>query len=341
MTRLSVGCRCIRYGIDRRVAAAAVQRRIGCLDVAADPSWNGRARWLEAISRFGGTVSGAPDFAYRLCIERVPDGALQIARSKRLAPGVLGFGAHPVRRHCGISPRASARRVSISARCIPAMGWRRPRCLSPGAGRRGLRGRACGSRRIGRASPTELASGSEIVDADSRGRGPRIRIVAPAGHAVSDGMRVAGGSAEAVASPDGVGEIWFSGPSVADVLLEQCRRHGRRVRARRGQGLAAHGRPGFSAGRPPVCCGTPEGHDHCPRGRICIPRISKRPWNRTWTCCARAGSRPLRSSARAGEAIGIAAEIGNERARIEYPWIALPGRSRGWSRAGTMSGRRW
>ena len=30
------------------------------------------ARWLQAISQYGGTFSGGPDFAYRLCAERVP-----------------------------------------------------------------------------------------------------------------------------------------------------------------------------------------------------------------------------------------------------------------------------
>ena len=33
-------------------------------------------RWLEAISEYGGTISGGPDFAYRLCSERVSDTAL-------------------------------------------------------------------------------------------------------------------------------------------------------------------------------------------------------------------------------------------------------------------------
>ncbi|WP_295473025.1 non-ribosomal peptide synthase/polyketide synthase [uncultured Pseudomonas sp.] len=33
-------------------------------------------RWLEAISRFGGTISGGPDFAYRLCCERIHDNKL-------------------------------------------------------------------------------------------------------------------------------------------------------------------------------------------------------------------------------------------------------------------------
>jgi len=34
-------------------------------------------RWLEAISEYGGTISGGPDFAYRLCSERVSDSALE------------------------------------------------------------------------------------------------------------------------------------------------------------------------------------------------------------------------------------------------------------------------
>ena len=33
-------------------------------------------RWLEAISEYGGTISGGPDFAYRLCSERVSESAL-------------------------------------------------------------------------------------------------------------------------------------------------------------------------------------------------------------------------------------------------------------------------
>ncbi|AKJ99447.1 peptide synthase [Pseudomonas chlororaphis] len=34
-------------------------------------------RWLEAISEYGGTISGGPDFAYRLCSERVSEAALE------------------------------------------------------------------------------------------------------------------------------------------------------------------------------------------------------------------------------------------------------------------------
>lgn len=34
------------------------------------------ARWLQALSQYGGTVSGGPDFAYRLCVERISNSAL-------------------------------------------------------------------------------------------------------------------------------------------------------------------------------------------------------------------------------------------------------------------------
>jgi amino acid adenylation domain-containing protein len=52
-------------------------------------------RWLEAITRHRATVSGAPDFAYRLCVERVRDSQL---RGIDLSSWRIAFsGAEPVR----------------------------------------------------------------------------------------------------------------------------------------------------------------------------------------------------------------------------------------------------
>lgn len=52
-------------------------------------------RWLEAISRNRGTFSGGPDFAYRLCAERVRDE--DIARLD-LSHWRLAFtGSEPIR----------------------------------------------------------------------------------------------------------------------------------------------------------------------------------------------------------------------------------------------------
>lgn len=52
-------------------------------------------RWLEAISRFGGTISGGPDFAFRLAVERISDavlGGLDLRRWR-----VAFSGSEPVR----------------------------------------------------------------------------------------------------------------------------------------------------------------------------------------------------------------------------------------------------
>ncbi|MGY2290044.1 non-ribosomal peptide synthetase [Pseudomonas sp. SDO528_S397] len=52
-------------------------------------------RWLEAISQYGGTISGGPDFAYRLCSERVSDSALERLDLSRWR--VAYSGSEPIR----------------------------------------------------------------------------------------------------------------------------------------------------------------------------------------------------------------------------------------------------
>ena len=54
-------------------------------------------RWLEAISEYGGTISGGPDFAYRLCSERVSESALERLDLSPLARGLFGFRTDPSR----------------------------------------------------------------------------------------------------------------------------------------------------------------------------------------------------------------------------------------------------
>ncbi|MBN3815030.1 AMP-binding protein, partial [Paraburkholderia sp. Ac-20347] len=53
-------------------------------------------RWLDAIARHRGTISGAPDFAYRLCAERIND---ETRAKLDLSSWRLAFsGSEPVRR---------------------------------------------------------------------------------------------------------------------------------------------------------------------------------------------------------------------------------------------------
>jgi fatty-acyl-CoA synthase len=51
--------------------------------------------WLEAISRYRGTISFAPDFAYELCVRRVKDS--QIASLDLSSWRIAGCGAEPIR----------------------------------------------------------------------------------------------------------------------------------------------------------------------------------------------------------------------------------------------------
>ena len=53
-------------------------------------------RWLEAISRYGGTTSGGPNFAYELCARKIePGGAARGSTCRRWR--VAFNGAEPVR----------------------------------------------------------------------------------------------------------------------------------------------------------------------------------------------------------------------------------------------------
>ena len=53
------------------------------------------ARWLEAISKYGATISGGPDFAYRLCTERITE---DLSESLDLSRWTVAFnGSEPVR----------------------------------------------------------------------------------------------------------------------------------------------------------------------------------------------------------------------------------------------------
>ncbi|GAB1715820.1 MAG: non-ribosomal peptide synthetase [Nitrobacter sp.] len=139
-------------------------------------------RWLEAISRFGGTISGGPDFAFRLCTERVSDTSLQ---GLDLSSWTLAFcGSEPIRASTfhAFTDRFSA--VGFDGRAAYACyGLAEATLIVTGAGRgEGLQ-----------ASP--FAQG-DVVCCGRVQTGHDIRIIGAQGD-------------------DNIGEIWFSGPSVS------------------------------------------------------------------------------------------------------------------------------
>ena len=162
-------------------------------------------RWLQAISRTGATISGAPNFAYELCVERTtPEQRADLDLS---CWRVAFNGAETVR------PETLDRFAEAFA---PA-GFRREAFLP------------C----YGLAEATLLVSGGPsgsppvvlTVDAEALGRG-EVAESSQTGQSkyLASSGEVAGGHRVVIVDPstripcaeDRIGEIWVSGPSVAE-----------------------------------------------------------------------------------------------------------------------------
>ena len=147
-------------------------------------------RWLEAISRYRGTTSGGPDFAYELCARKATPEALA---GLDLASWRVAFnGAEPVR----------AETLERFAATFAPCGFR-PEAFYPCYG---------------------LAEATLFVAGGVPGRMPRILRVAPeSAHRVVScgrpwlGQRLAVTDPETGAEcpPGREGEVWIAGPSVA------------------------------------------------------------------------------------------------------------------------------
>ena len=162
-------------------------------------------RWLSAISRFRGTTSGGPNFAYELCVRKITP---EQRKSLDLSSWTVAFnGAEPVRAEtleqfaetfapCGFRPEAFYPCYGLAeATLIVSGGYvkERPkvRCFDAGA----------------------LSSG-KVQDA-APGNGD-VRELIGCGTAVPDAQIViADPETLTRCPPDRVGEIWTSSPSVA------------------------------------------------------------------------------------------------------------------------------
>jgi acyl-CoA synthetase (AMP-forming)/AMP-acid ligase II len=158
-------------------------------------------RWLEAIARFRGTVSGAPDFAYRLCVDRTRAGA---PPGLDLSSWRLAFcGAEPIR---PASLRRFAERFAPAgfdaAALYPCYGLAESTLfVSGGARGSGVVVRSFDAGALSEHQAQEATGGRELVACGRAQADHEVVIVDPE-------------SQERVA-PGQIGEIQVAGPSVA------------------------------------------------------------------------------------------------------------------------------
>ncbi|MGX4733344.1 SDR family NAD(P)-dependent oxidoreductase [Kitasatospora griseola] len=162
-------------------------------------------RWLEAISTAGGTLSGAPNFAYDLCVAKSTEeerAALDLSNWR-----VTLNGAEPVRLES----------MDRFARAFATSGFRR-RAFMPGYGLAeatlAVTGGHLGERgAVRRLQATALAEQATAVDAVD---GEEFRTVVGCGPSLEDQQLAIVDPVTRRRLPDGkVGEIWLAGPSMA------------------------------------------------------------------------------------------------------------------------------
>ncbi|MCW8060868.1 condensation domain-containing protein, partial [Agrobacterium tumefaciens] len=159
------------------------------------------SRWLKAIANHRGTVSGGPDFAYQLCLDRIRD--TQLADLDLSSWRVAYCGAEPIRQQ---TMDAFAQRFAPSGlrreALYPCYGLAEGTLMATGS--RPLTGAnaACfdpAAIAQRRAIPASIGIG--IIDCGAEQEGHRVRIVDPETHREL---------------PEGeIGEVWLSGPSIA------------------------------------------------------------------------------------------------------------------------------
>ncbi|HYG10247.1 MAG TPA: fatty acyl-AMP ligase, partial [Pyrinomonadaceae bacterium] len=162
-------------------------------------------RWLQAISRYRATTSGGPNFAYELCVNKVRPEELD---ALDLSSWSVAFnGAEPVR------AETLARFADAFAPC----GFRRE-AFYPCYGLAEATLLVSGKLKTGAASVERVVAKElerdRIVQAD--GEGAEARALVGCGGSLSDqSVLIVNPETSLKCAPGVVGEVWVSGPSVA------------------------------------------------------------------------------------------------------------------------------
>ncbi|RST53506.1 non-ribosomal peptide synthetase [Variovorax sp. DXTD-1] len=157
-------------------------------------------RWLELISRHRATLSGGPDFAYRLCLERVKDA--QLAQLDLSSWRVAYTGAEPVRADTEVEFISRFAPAGFDAAAVyPCYGLAEATLFVTGGHRGG-----------GLVAPTfsaaGLASGAGIPAEEG------MTLVGCGDVAPGHRIEIVDTESLSAAAPGKIGEIWTCGPSI-------------------------------------------------------------------------------------------------------------------------------
>ncbi|KQX86742.1 non-ribosomal peptide synthetase [Variovorax sp. Root473] len=157
-------------------------------------------RWLELISRHRATLSGGPDFSFRLCLERVKDA--QIAQLDLSSWRVAYTGAEPVRADTEFDFIERFAPAGFDAGAVYACYGLAEATLFVTGGKRGagMVARSFGADGLACGVGTPSEDGTLLVGCGAVAIEHRVEIVDPA--------------TLSMAEPGCIGEIWVSGASI-------------------------------------------------------------------------------------------------------------------------------
>jgi 8-amino-7-oxononanoate synthase len=163
-------------------------------------------RWLQAISQSGSTISGGPNFAYDLCAEKVTP---EQKRNLDLSRWSLAFnGAEPVR----------AETIDRFSKAFAECGFRREAfypCYGLAEATLIVTGGYKQTPPVVRSFQLAALEKHEVVPTENGAQGTRA-LVGSGGNLLDQTIVIANPETSAKCAENQVGEIWVSGPSIAE-----------------------------------------------------------------------------------------------------------------------------
>ncbi|HYD78841.1 MAG TPA: non-ribosomal peptide synthase/polyketide synthase [Paucimonas sp.] len=206
----------VKEGVDKWVSWLPLYHDMGLICALLQPIFSGVTlvlmsprhflerplRWLKAISEHRATISGGPDFSYRLCLERVSESATE---KLDLSSWRLAFnGAEPVRETTFGRFAEKFAPAGFGADALyPCYGLAEATVFVSG----GVRGNGMIAHRF---DPVALGRGEVVLREDG------VSLVACGRIWTDHRVEIVDPGKAAPCAPGSIGEIWVQGPSVAE-----------------------------------------------------------------------------------------------------------------------------